>query len=99
MSYLYVDETGSKLGIEGGRIIVKTEKGTERSLPLETLEGVILLNKSQLSTQCIEKLLIKGIPVSFFQKVENTLGDSCQPVILNRSFKENSVLYMIVLSH
>ena len=39
MSYLYVDETGSKLGIEGGRIIVKTEKRNGKKSSVRDIRG------------------------------------------------------------
>ncbi len=68
MSYLYVNENGAKIGIDGNRVVVYLDKGDKRSLPIETLDGVVILGKSQITSQCVEKFLIKGIPVSYFSK-------------------------------
>ena len=68
MSLLYIDENGAIIGIENNRITVSCKNGLKRSLPIETLEGITLLGKAQLTTQCMEEVLKKGIPVSFFSK-------------------------------
>ena len=68
MSVLYIVENGAILGVEANRLKIKYKDGHLRSLPIETLEGITLLGKNQLTTQCMEACMIKGIPVSFFSK-------------------------------
>ena len=68
MSILYVAENDAKIGIDSNRLSVKYSDGMLRTLPIETIEGVTLLGKAQLTTQFMETCMNKGIPVSFFSK-------------------------------
>lgn len=54
MSILYVSESGAVINFSGNRVTVTKNDGGVRSVPVETLEGISLLGKAQLSTQCIE---------------------------------------------
>ncbi len=67
MSILYVTEHGATVSIEQNCVKVKKEKENFcRSIPLETLESINIMGKSQLTTQCAEVCLQKGIPVSYY---------------------------------
>ena len=67
MSILYVTEHGAEISVEQNCVKVKTKKNNGvRLIPLETLESINVLGKSQMTTQCAEACLQKGIPVSFF---------------------------------
>lgn len=68
MSVLYIAENGAMLGVEGNRLTVKYKDGLLRSIPIETIEGITLLGKNQLTTQCMETCMEMGIPVSFFSR-------------------------------
>lgn len=68
MSQVYIDENGAQIGIEGNRLTIKYKNGDVRSFPIETIESIIMMGKSQLTTQCMEKCMSKGIPVAFFSK-------------------------------
>lgn len=68
MSMLYVDENGAVVGLEGNRFEIKYKDGMRRSVPAETLEGIVILGQAQLTTQCMTACLKRGIPVSFFSK-------------------------------
>ena len=68
MSVLYITENGAVIGVDSNRLTVKYKDGLLKSLPIETIEGITLLGKNQLTTQCMEVCLAKGIPVSFFSK-------------------------------
>ena len=68
ISYLYINENGAQVGIDHQRVIVFYDGENMKSIPLETLEGIIILGKSQITAQCTEKLLSRGIPVSYFSK-------------------------------
>ncbi|SFR79451.1 CRISPR-associated endonuclease Cas1 [[Clostridium] aminophilum] len=68
MSVVYITENGAMLTAENNRINIKYKNGLLESLPVETVECIILLGKGQLSTQCMETCMTKGIHVSFFSK-------------------------------
>lgn len=68
MSLLYINENGAVVGIDGCRCNVKYADGMKRSLPIEFLEAITIMGKSQMTTQCIEECLKRGIPVSYFSK-------------------------------
>lgn len=68
MSLLYINENGASVGIEGNQFVVKYRDGMRKLVPSETLEGIIVLCKAQLTTQCMTECLAKGIQVSFFSK-------------------------------
>ncbi len=68
MSQVYIDENGAQIGTEGNRLTIKYRNGDVRSFPIETIESIIMMGKSQLTTQCMEKCMNKGIPVAFFSK-------------------------------
>ncbi len=68
MSLLYINENGAVIGIEGCRCTVKYTDGMKRSLPIESLEAITIMGKSQMTTQCMEECLKRGIPVAFFSK-------------------------------
>ena len=68
MSFVYVSDPGSKLSINGNRLVIKKEDESTRSLPIELIEGINLLGPSQLTIQCMEACMVRGIPVSFSSK-------------------------------
>lgn len=68
MSYLYVNENGAVIGIEANQFYVKYKNGMTKMIPAETLESITVLGKVQLSTQCVEACLRRGIPVAYFSK-------------------------------
>lgn len=68
MSLLYVNENGAKVNFEGNQFVATHVDGMKQIIPAETLEGITLLGTAQMTTQCMEKCMEKGIPVSFFSK-------------------------------
>lgn len=66
MSYLYVCEQGSVIGISGNRIQVKYKDGMTKSIPIETTEVIEVFGKIQLTTQCLETCLTHGINIIFY---------------------------------
>ena len=68
MSYLYVNEDGVVVSIEGNRCIAKYKDGMIKYMPIEALEGIVIMGRSQLTTYCMEQCLERGINVSFFSK-------------------------------
>ncbi len=68
MSLIYVAENGAVVGVENNRLTIKYKDGLLRTIPIETVEGISILAKAQLSTACMETCMEKGIPVSFYSK-------------------------------
>lgn len=66
MSYLYISENGTTLGINGGYFVATHKDGMEHKIPKETLESVSLFGDISITTPCIQELLRRGIPVSYF---------------------------------
>jgi CRISPR-associated protein Cas1 len=72
MSLLYITEHGGMVGFEGNRITIRTKEHL-RSLPVETIDSITMMGASQLTTNCMEQCMKRGIPVSFMSKGEENL--------------------------
>ena len=68
MSLIYVSDPGSVIGISGNRFTVAYKDGRVRSIASEIVEGITLFGVSQLTTQCMEECMKRGIPVAFLSK-------------------------------
>jgi CRISPR-associated protein Cas1 len=68
VSVIYISENGAKLGMSENRLTIKPKDGAEKSVPAETVSGIFILGKAELSTPCMEQCLKRGIPVAFFSK-------------------------------
>lgn len=66
MSYLYVCEQGATIGFSDNRFQVKYRNGMLRSIPAEILEVIEIFGKIQMSTQCMEECLKRGISVIYY---------------------------------
>lgn len=66
MSHVYITSSGSKIGIEGGKMIVSNKDGSTYSIPKETVESISIFGNSHLSTSCVQFALQSGISVSYF---------------------------------
>ncbi len=66
MSYLYVAEQGATIGICDNRFQVKYKDGMLKSIPVETLEVIEVFGKVQITTQCLEECLKRGINILFY---------------------------------
>ena len=66
MSYLYVTDQGALIGIESNRCVIKYRNGLIKSIPIETLEVIEIFGKVQLTTQCLQECLKRGINIVFF---------------------------------
>lgn len=68
MGFLYVNEDGAVIGIESNQCVVTYKNGMKKIMPIESLEGVTIMGRSQVTTQCMETFLKQGIPVCYFSK-------------------------------
>ncbi len=66
MSCLYITENGSKVSTRGGHFIVECQDGSERLVPKETLESIVIFGNVYLTVPCIKECMERGISVSMF---------------------------------
>ncbi len=74
MSYLYVCEQGAVIGVSGNRFQVKYKDGMTKSIPMETMEVIEVFGKIQLTTQCLDTCLTRGINVIFYSQYGSYYG-------------------------
>ncbi len=73
MCEIHLIDNTAKVGNEMGRIYIRGKDG-EKSIPIETVEGINVYGKPQLTTQCVEECLKRGIPISFFSSNGGYIG-------------------------
>lgn len=66
MSYLYICEQGAAIGISNNRFQVKYKDGMLKTIPAETLEVIEIFGNVQMTTQCIQECLKRGVNVIFY---------------------------------
>ena len=66
MSYLYVNEQGARIGVDGGYITVQMKNDLLRKIPSETLENISLFGNVSITTQAMQRCLKLGITINFF---------------------------------
>lgn len=65
LSFLYVTEPNCKVYFEENQVIMDDGKGLLTKLPIEILEGIVLIGNANLTTGCQRELLKRGISVTF----------------------------------
>lgn len=65
MSFLYVTEPECKIYFRDNQIIMEDSKGVLTKLPIEILEGIVLIGNVNLTSSCQRELLKRGLPVTF----------------------------------
>lgn len=75
MAFVYVVEHGSVVGIDGGSMTIKCGE-IENKIPKETIEGVSIFSKSQMTGQCIQFCLENNIRISYFTSAGRYLGSA-----------------------
>ncbi len=68
MGLLYVNESGAVIGVEANKCTVQYKDGMKKMIPIESLEGITIMGRSQMTTQCAEECMVRGIPVAYFSK-------------------------------
>lgn len=74
MSNLYVYEQGAVLGYKENRLIITYSKDDFKSIPVENIDNIIIFGGIQVSTACIQQLLLKGIPLTWLSKNGSYFG-------------------------
>lgn len=94
MSYLYVNENGAVIGIEGSRCYVNYKNGLKQTIPIETLDGITILGQVQMTTQCTKECMSRGITVSYFSKGGHYFGRLVSTGHVNAARqRKQSILY------
>ena len=73
MSYLYVNEQGARIGVDGGYITVQMKNDLLRKIPSETLENISLFGNVSITTQAMQRCLKLGITLNFFSSNGRTV--------------------------
>lgn len=68
MGLLYINESGAVVGVEANKCTVQYKDGMKKMIPIESLEGITIMGRSQMTTQCAEECMVRGIPVAYFSK-------------------------------
>ena len=68
MSYLYVCEQGAAINYAQNRFSVTYKDGMIRSIPAETLEMVAVFGAIQITTQCVQECLRRGISIIYYSQ-------------------------------
>ncbi|NLK01409.1 MAG: CRISPR-associated endonuclease Cas1 [Clostridia bacterium] len=86
MAQLYVSDHKAKVGLKGGRVVIKEKKDLTRSIPLESLEGITIIGNAQITTQCLGECLRRGINIQYYSAKGAYFGkvSSTQHVNTNR---------------
>lgn len=93
MSYLYVVEQGSVLGIEANCVKVVLKDQQSSKVPIENLESVSIFGHSQMTTQCMVECLKRDIPVAFYARNGTYFGhlESTRHIRAERQRKQDAL--------
>ena len=79
MSFVYITEDGAFIRKRGGNFVVGRNRETVMEIPSEVLEGLVLVDSVQVSSQAMTEFLRLGVPVTwlshtgaFFGRLEST---------------------------
>lgn len=86
MSFLYVTEPDCKVYFKDNQIVMEDHKGLFTKLPVEVLEGIMLVGNANISTGCQRELLKRGLPVTYLSANGQYYGrlESTRHVNINR---------------
>ncbi len=73
MCVIHLFQNDVFVGKDAGRIYIKRSDDIQ-NIPVETLEGINLYGKAQVSTQAVEECMRRGIPISFFSSAGGYIG-------------------------
>lgn len=95
MSYLYLTEQGSKLGVKDNQFYVDLKDGTRRLMPSELLDTIEVFGNIIISTRAIEVCLKKGINVIYYSTKGSYYGRliSTNHINVKRQRTQASIYY------
>ena len=68
MSLLFVNENNAVIGVESNRCFVKYADGMKKVVPIETLESITIMGHAQMTSQCVQECLKRGISVLYYSR-------------------------------
>lgn len=68
MGSLFVTESSAKVSFTDNTFCVKKKDETIMQVPAETLESISFFGNPQMTTQCMQQCMKRGIPVAFYSK-------------------------------
>ena len=68
MGSLFVTESSAKVSFADNTFCVKKKDETIMQVPAETLESISFFGNPQMTTQCMQQCMKRGIPVAFYSK-------------------------------
>ena len=74
MACLYVTENGARIGLSGGHFLVDCRDKSQRLIPKETLESIVIFGNVNLTVPCIKECLTRGITISIFSTTGSYFG-------------------------
>lgn len=74
MSYLYITEHGAKISIREGRLICENSEGQIKEIPIELLDGIVVIGNSTINAANIKELLYRGIAVNYISNIGRFYG-------------------------
>lgn len=74
MSFAYITEDGARIQKKGNKFIIGRNLETIMEIPAEVLEGLVLIEDVQVSSQAMVELLKRGIPVTWISSVGKFFG-------------------------
>lgn len=91
MSFVYVTEHGTVLGIDGGNMVIKNVEGIEETVPKETIEGISFFAKAGMTTDCVRFCLERGINISYFNSYGKYYGKMVPNISCNVTRLKNQL--------
>ncbi len=90
MGFVYVTEVGSHVRLSGGKILVEKDGETVFEIPKFTIEGLLVLDSVQITSQAMVEFLKLGIPVTWVSRRNKFFGrlESTQHVNVHRHVKQ-----------
>lgn len=73
MCTLHLVENGTVVGNESGGIYIKNDS-EKTVIPIETVDGINVFGKTQITTQCIEECMKRNIPIAYFSSSGGYIG-------------------------
>ena len=83
MSIVYITENNIRVQKKGNRLLVGRNLEVLLEIPLEVLEGMVLLNTVQLTSEVMVDLLKRNIPVTWVSAKGEFYGRLATPVDVN----------------
>lgn len=92
MSYIYINEQGSEISVDGGYCVIDTPDKAHKKIPIETIEYVSLFGNIHITTPAIQMFMQNKIPVTLYSNRGAYFGSKQQ--CLQRRLIVKIILYI-----